>query len=587
MRVSALALTASLLVLAVLPPALAEPGRWGEADPSLRVDDVGGSHLAATRIADRVLRRLDRSGRVDVLLVLDGGSAPGLARDAAGGEGSRALVRSLVSRYASIKAGVLDRLSSARVLRDYRALPLLLLRMRSRRALERAAADPDVIGISPDRTYRAMLSESLPLIRQPAAAAAGERGAGTAVAVLDTGVDYTRPAFGTCITPGLPGCRIVVTRDFAPDDGALDDPILHGTNVAGIVAGVAPDAQILGLDVFDGDEAADRDILAAIDFVIQHQAAYDIRAMNLSVGDLSFHTAACDAGSNPYVAAFENARAVGILPVVAAGNTAFVDGQSQEGIARPACTPGAVSVGAVYDANVGSLQWGPRGDACTDPRTRADLVPCFSQSAPFLTVLAPGALITAAGVTLGGTSQAAPHVAGAAAVLAASGSSSTPAMIESAIGASGPLVHDPIGGLDHHRLDLPDALATLGAPVPSIPTELRSTLQGTCGRNGRYFLYRHGRPVKLRATLMPPIEGAELTFELQELDDEERWQDAGSLTAPVRSDGSQVVTLSGLAANADYRARAMFAGDAMHLGSRSSYRYFRGPPHHASASCGP
>ena len=41
--------------------------------------------------------------------------------------------------------------------------------------------------------------------------------------------------------------------DFAPDDGMLDDPAAgrHGTNVSGIVVGVAPDTKVLGLDVFN------------------------------------------------------------------------------------------------------------------------------------------------------------------------------------------------------------------------------------------------------------------------------------------------------------------------------------------------
>jgi subtilisin family serine protease len=67
-----------------------------------------------------------------------------------------------------------------------------------------------VVGIAPDLKARADLTESLPLIHQPDAAAAGYTGAGTAVAVMDTGVDYTQPAFGSCTAPNTPaGCRVV------------------------------------------------------------------------------------------------------------------------------------------------------------------------------------------------------------------------------------------------------------------------------------------------------------------------------------------------------------------------------------------
>jgi hypothetical protein len=76
-----------------------------------------------------------------------------------------------------------------------------------------------------------------------------------------------------------------------------------------------------------------------------------------------------------------------------------------------------VSVGAVYDSNVGSVTAGFGNNACTDRKTSADKITCFSQVANFLTALAPGVFITAAGVRQGGTSQAAPHVAGAVAAM--------------------------------------------------------------------------------------------------------------------------------------------------------------------------
>ncbi len=98
------------------------------------------------------------------------------------------------------------------------------------------------------------------------------QGAGTSVAVLDTGVDYTLAAFGTCTAPGAPAgtCKVAYAQDFAPDDSILDDVDGHGTNVSGIVVGVAPDTKILGLDVFSTDGSAYySDILSALDWVIE------------------------------------------------------------------------------------------------------------------------------------------------------------------------------------------------------------------------------------------------------------------------------------------------------------------------------
>jgi subtilisin family serine protease len=73
----------------------------------------------------------------------------------------------------------------------------------------------------------------------------------------------------------------------------------------------------------------------------------------------------------------------------------------------------------------------------TDKTTAADKITCFSQVAEYLTALAPGVFITAAGVRQGGTSQAAPHVAGAVAAIADASPASSPEKIENALRNSG------------------------------------------------------------------------------------------------------------------------------------------------------
>src|SRR5262249_48249712 len=156
------------------------------------------------------------------------------------------------------------------------------------------------------------------------------------------------------------------------------------------------------LDVFRTDGLAyTSEILAAINWCIANRSIYNIVAINLSLGGGASST---PCAQDAFAAGIASARAAGILAAGAAGNAGYT---SQ--LAPPACVPAAVSVGAVYDANVGGVGY----SGCQDPSTTADQVTCFSNSAPFLTLLAPGALITAGGYTMAGTSQATPHVAGA------------------------------------------------------------------------------------------------------------------------------------------------------------------------------
>jgi subtilisin family serine protease len=304
--------------------------------------------------------------------------------------------------YASIKQDGLAEIEGVTILRDYENLPTSFVRVSSEGALNSLIERPEVKAVFENRVYQHFLAQSLPLIEQPAAAAAGLDGAGTTVAVLDTGVNFGHAAFGSCTSPGIPaGCRVVDTFEAAPNDFSLDDSG-HGTNVSAIAAGTAGDADLVVADVFDGAGAAISDIQAAISWAIAIQSTFNVVAMNLSLGDTSKHTTPCT--TDLLATPLADALAAGIQPVIASGNTAFVSGSYVDGIAAPACVPAAVSVGAVYDANVGGLVWGSAPFQCTDSTTTADKLGCFSQSAPILSLLAPGALITAGGFVAGGTS---------------------------------------------------------------------------------------------------------------------------------------------------------------------------------------
>lgn len=350
----------------------------------------------------------------------------------------------LPPQWPTAKADVLE-LAGGVVIDDvWDALPIIPVRAPSLDGLAPLLEDPRVIAASAVQRFTTTDAESFPLIGQPTAEAAGKTGAGTAVAVLDTGVDYTRVPFA-CPTPGVGACKVAVARDFAPDDGALDANG-HGSNVAGIVIGVAPAARILALDVFDGGTASSTHILAAYNWVLQNRTTYNVAAVNLSLGG-GRSTAPCT--TDALAVAFQTGRNAGVITTVASGNDGYTDATSW-----PACAPAAVSVGAVYDANVGGLAY----SKCSDPVTAADRVTCFSNSAAFVTLLAPGALIDAAGYRMAGTSQAAPHVAGAAAVLRAAWPAETANQLVTRLTSTGKPLIDQRTGRTTPRLDLPKAV---------------------------------------------------------------------------------------------------------------------------------
>jgi subtilisin family serine protease len=121
----------------------------------------------------------------------------------------------------------------------------------------------------------------------------------------------------------------------------------------------------------------------------------------------------------------------------------------------PACIASAVAVGAVYDGNIGGVSFG-----CVDGSTSSDQVTCFSNSSTAVDLVAPGAAITSTGlgggsVTFLGTSQAAPHVAGALALLISAGQSAAGA--EAALKATGVGVTDSKSGLSFPRIDVGSA----------------------------------------------------------------------------------------------------------------------------------
>lgn len=328
------------------------------------------------------------------------------------------------------------------------------------------ASMPDATIVA-DKEFQRMDASSEAYVSAPTVRNYGYDGAGYYIGIIDSGVDYTHPDLGSCAYPGAPApCRVaLLPPDFSRvstggplfDDGTLDDSIRHGTNVAATASFMARGARIIGADVFGApspttgrSSAFASDIAAAIQYMINLKASgYPIVAVNLSLGFSG-------GGGCPDVLGITALRNAGIVPVAAAGNSGYVGGAFVTGLANPACVPSAVSVGATFD---GSISGSATFSGCTNSTTAADTIACFSQTSSGLSMLAPGVSVSGGGLTMSGTSQAAPHVAGAIAALASAVPQATATDLVAGVIASQTRVFDSRIGLSFPRLSMLDALA--------------------------------------------------------------------------------------------------------------------------------
>ncbi len=373
---------------------------------------------------------------------------------------------------AAAQSGLLADLAgtSHRVTRQFEIISFIALEvgLDALAALERSAR---VVSVTEDHLATPFLAESVPLVEAPQAWAAGFDGTGQSVVVLDTGVDNVHPFLAgkvveeACFS-GNSNCPDGSTAQIGPGAGVpctyAVSGCRHGTHVAGIAAGegeslfgfsgVAKGASLIAIQVFSrftGPNCAGAgedpcalsflsDQVAGLERVFALSGTLQISSVNMSLGGGRFFSqASCDAANPATKAAIDNLRSVGIATVIASGNNGFIDSMS-----APGCISSAVSVGAT---------------------TKTDMISSFSNSASFLSLLAPGSSINSSVPGGGfdvfsGTSMATPHVAGAWAILKQANPAATVSELLNALQSTGLPITDPRNGVTKSRIRIFQAL---------------------------------------------------------------------------------------------------------------------------------
>lgn len=423
----------------------------------------------------------------------------------------------------------LDR-SDAQVVIRYDLLPYLLLNA-GPNTVRSLIANPLVTGFTEDLPQKADLNSSIPVINGDDVRNVGLRGGGAAVAVLDTGIDLDHPFIGSVVSEacysnaGGSGSGTSLCPDGTNAQtgaGSADAETAqcvnmgnnicdHGSHVAGIAmgngtgvtgaptAGVAPDADLVGIQVFTRFNSASdcgsdpapcvrtyaSDQVLGLQRVLALQTgntlASDIVAANMSLGNADNNSMACDADSRK--AAIDLLIAQNVATVISAGNEGH-----PAGVGTPGCISTAITVGSTTDT---------------------DGISGFSNRGTRLDLFAPGSTIDSSTPDDGysnfdGTSMAAPHVAGAWAVLRGEYPNESVADILQTLQDTGVDINYTSAGnsITTERINLLAAVQELNAdPIIAADNSSVTVSEGQTAGNTGTFSDPNGDPVTLSASV--------------------------------------------------------------------------------------
>ena len=316
------------------------------------------------------------------------------------------------------------------------------------------------------------------------------QGAGMAVAVIDTGVDYNNPALGGGFGPNN---KVIAGFDFADNTAnPMATSSQHGTSIAGLIGsnsandlGVAPGVNIVALRVTDSSNTGSlASVASALQWVINNHSQYNITSVNMSLsdgGNYAQNWFANDGGEGQLVTQLIGQLTAMNIPVIAATGNSFA-GQQGEGFA--AIVAGTISVTAT--------------DLSGNLLSNAQRLGSAIGGASATTIAAPGEGLTAptgdSGTsTVEGTSFATALVTGGVTLLqqiyqSRFGSLPTVDQIKDWIQESATPVYDPVTGITVGELNLAAAAAlipaasgasTSSAPVTTVTTPVSTTATTT------------------------------------------------------------------------------------------------------------
>ncbi|MFB9247503.1 S8 family serine peptidase [Sphaerisporangium melleum] len=284
----------------------------------------------------------------------------------------------------------------------------------------RAAARNGIKKVWLDAKVHADLADTVAQIGAPEVWSGGDTGEGVDVAVLDTGIDAEHP--------DLVG-QVESSASFVPGE-EVTDRNGHGTHVASTIAGtgaasggkekgVAPGADLhIGKVLDNGGSGYTSWIIEGMEWATRDEKA-KIVSMSLGSGPTD--------GTDPLSQAVNALSAeTGALFTIAAGNA----GPAAGTVGAPGAADAALTVGAVDGADA-IADFSSRGPRLVDGALKPEI------TAPGVGVLAARSQYATQGegdyLTLSGTSMATPHVAGAAALLAAAHPDWTGAQLKDAL----------------------------------------------------------------------------------------------------------------------------------------------------------